>query len=917
MATPTKKYKNETDLPLADAIRHQARDFLLTDVSQESQTSRLFESYQSDPVGFVEKELDYFITEEQKEIAKSVLEYPITICESGNAIGKSLPLRTLVITPDGWRMIGDLKVGDYVAGKSGKFIRVLGVFPQGMQPTYKMTFNDGFSIQCSEDHLWTSISSHDKNRGKSWKTYTTLELRRILSQVMSIPVVEAVEFDEKKFQLKPYLMGALLGDGCFRFSNVSFSTADDEILNEIEYNLPPGHEVSYRNHFGCNIVSSTRDVAHPINEVLNALRYYGLAEKYSYEKEIPEEYMLGSTSQRKELLAGLMDTDGFCNSHGSCMFYSSSKVLALQVAELVQSLGGIAKVHDKQTSFTHKGIKKEGRKSYCVIIHLEFCPFKLSRKAERFKPQSNFHKKINRIIRSIEPIGKFESVCIMVDAKDGLFVTEHYVVTHNSFIAAFIAAWFYKVFPESQVYTTAAPPVENLQKILWGEIGKLIYKSPALFQGDKISLASLLVSRSPASFITGVAIPTSGSPTEREARFSGKHSPYILFIVDEGDAVPPEVYKGIEACMSGGFARLLILFNPRHESGAPYQMKKSGAAHVIQMSALTHPNVMTGMDVIPGAVTQAITVKRINEWTRLPRPDEVENYLKIPDSPEFFTVPDSLVGCSAKGSNGLLCQPLKAGFRIITNPAFSYMVLGQYPSISEDQLIAKEWILRAEARYETLAKLNGDKRPPKIQRSGLDVADMGNDLNVMTDRHFGIVFSPTIWSGVDPTETAKIAAETAREKNIQEIFVDSTGVGAGVPAGIRTHFITAYRIMVGARADESCEEGRFDRIRDQGFWALREFLRSDPSAALAPDEERDEELLALTYHKDPRFGYIKVADSDTLRSKLRRSADRANSLMLTFCPIPEDDNAPHMKTFNYIEDKKDGSRSANSGKRLY
>ena len=61
-----------------------------------------------------------------------------------------------------------------------------------------------------------------------------------------------------------------------------------------------------------------------------------------------------------------------------------------------------------------------------------------------------------------------------------------------------------------------------------------------------------LIIRSDKSFIQGVAIPMSGSPEEREAKFSGKHSPVLIFIVDEGDAVPEEVYKGIEGCMSGG-----------------------------------------------------------------------------------------------------------------------------------------------------------------------------------------------------------------------------------------------------------------------------------------------------------------------------------------------------------------------------
>ena len=75
----------------------------------------------------------------------------------------------------------------------------------------------------------------------------------------------------------------------------------------------------------------------------------------------------------------------------------------------------------------------------------------------------------------------------------------------------------------------------------------------------------------------------SGTEAQREAKFSGKHAPYLLFILDEGDAIPDEVYRGIESCMSGGHARLLIMFNPRAEVGEAYRMERDGRANVIKL----------------------------------------------------------------------------------------------------------------------------------------------------------------------------------------------------------------------------------------------------------------------------------------------------------------------------------------------
>jgi len=134
--------------------------------------------------------------------------------------------------------------------------------------------------------------------------------------------------------------------------------------------------------------------------------------------------------------------------------------------------------------------------------------------------------------------------------------------------AARVAVWWFKCFANSQVYTAAAPPESNLKKLLWGEIGSIAEKQSELFKTDEKT--SLHIQRSAQSFLTGVTIPASGTPAQREAKFSGKHAPYLLFIIDEGDAVPDEVYKGIESCMTGGHARLLIMFNPRAEMGEAY-----------------------------------------------------------------------------------------------------------------------------------------------------------------------------------------------------------------------------------------------------------------------------------------------------------------------------------------------------------
>lgn len=444
--------------------------------------------------------------------------------------------------------------------------------------------------------------------------------------------------------------------------------------------------------------------------------------------------------------------------------------------------------------------------------------------------------------------------------------------------AARISTWFFLKYADSQVYTTAAPPEDNLKRLLWGEIDKIALDHPGIFRGCR--LTNLNIGRGPRSFITGVRIPTSGTAAQREAKFSGKHAPHLLFIVDEGDAVPDEVYKGIESCMSGGYTRLLIMFNPRAERGAVYRMERDHQAYVINLSAIRHPNVITGEIKIPGAVDREKTVRRINEWTRPLVADE------RPDN-ESFRVPAGLVGSVARSLDGQTeYLPLKPGWRKVSNPAFFYMVLGVYPAQSEFQLISKAWIEAARARWDAYVAQHGETLPDVRPIMGQDVAEFGQDWNMTCFRYGGFV--PRFrhfWNGLDPDATGTRAAELYYTNNAEKCNVDATGVGSSVaPKMSRTRYrCRAYSIKVASSPTIQIEEGEFYELRDQLWWLCREWLRG-PEAMLPPDEGLVEELLTPTYGYAK--GRIKVMSKDEMRDLLKRSPDKADALNLTFAPEP-------------------------------
>lgn len=449
--------------------------------------------------------------------------------------------------------------------------------------------------------------------------------------------------------------------------------------------------------------------------------------------------------------------------------------------------------------------------------------------------------------------------------------------------AARIALWFYKVFDDAQVYTTAAPPEKNLRQILWGQIYSLTGAYPNTFVGDKIN-ADMYIERNPKSFITGVSIPSTGTPEQREAKFSGKHAPHLLFIVDEGDAVPAEVYKAIESCMSGGMARLLVMFNPRAEVGPVANMIRSRNGNIISISAFEHPNVVSGTDVFPGAITREKTVWRINEWTVPLAPGEKADL-------ECFDVPAHLVGAVAKRADGTLFAPLPAGTRRVIEPSFFYMVLGQYPPQSESQLISQVWIDNAVSRWLTYVARYGETPPLGIVPiCGMDVADMGKDTNQLCKRYGGFVAKLVGWKGVDVDMSALKASEHLSMLPFQDdsipVFVDATGVGAGVaPRMTRTGFTKAQSVMVANSPTEESELGKFYQLRDQLWWSAREWLRLDSGAMLPPDEELHQELRTPSYTVAEKE--IRITKKAIMKEMLGRSPDKAEALIMTFAPTKE------------------------------
>lgn len=467
----------------------------------------------------------------------------------------------------------------------------------------------------------------------------------------------------------------------------------------------------------------------------------------------------------------------------------------------------------------------------------------------------------------------------------------------KSFAAARIAIYFLKCFTDAQVWLTAAPPERNLRDILWAHILDVKTRKPSLFAEFNDRRMKIVRRFNSLSFLEGVSIPMQGTAAVREAKFSGKHAPHLIFIVDEGDAVPEEVYKGIESCMTSEYVRLLVLFNPRAPTGIIYEMEKKGLANVVELSALRHPNVITGKDVIPGAVSRGVTVRRINEWTRPLSEDEDIAAAKREESGDpdktIFSVPKYLENSVAVSTSGNKFDPLPMGRRKILEDGFYYMVLGQYPGIGSKQLIADSWIDDAVNRRKNYVALYGEIPPPGILPViGADIAEFGGDNNCACIRYGGFVAQFRVWAGLDPDQSADKLVEIHLEVNADTSKIDGMGVGSGVaPRMVRTgrdkgYDISAWSVKVSEKPSKMThtELGEFYSMRDEMAWRCREWLRLDPTAMLPDDPMLKEELKALEYDYFGG-GKIKLVEKKVLRERLKRSPDRADSLMMSFAPF--------------------------------
>ena len=287
---------------------------------------------------------------------------------------KAQPVDTVIDTPSGPRRFGDLAVGDYVFGSNGLPTMVVDVIKHGVIDAYRVLLNDGSSTICNGDHLWT-VHTRKQQYGSG------------NSMVMST---------EEMFARGPI-----------------------KHKSHYEFFLPEQPAVVFSDSQDLPMDPYLMGVIIGDGSTVNT----GLWGKKSYDKFIPDMYMRSSIEERIELIRGIMDSDGSINMDAPhrARFTTASEQLADQLVSLVRSVGGYAA--RRATS-----VRDGRRDSFTVALTTPFNPFHMPRKAKRYSGS----RKWFRAVASIEPMAPAEMMCITVAAEDGLYLTNDYIITHNS-----------------------------------------------------------------------------------------------------------------------------------------------------------------------------------------------------------------------------------------------------------------------------------------------------------------------------------------------------------------------------------------------------------------------------------------------------------------------------------------------------
>jgi replicative DNA helicase len=371
----------------------------------------------------------------------------LTVVGARPSMGKAQPLDARVLARHGWVRMGDVRVGDELASVDGKPSFVTGVYPQGRKAIYRVTLSDGRSTRACGEHLW-------RVNYRDWQTPRVVSTEKLIEMLGKARYrnrlwVDAYQGDhgsDEDLPLPPWVVGAMIANGNTTASTPRISTGDRENVDKLLDLMGGAVSATFDGRSTYSLPSTAGK-----NRLAEKLKEIGLWGSLSFEKRIPTSYLEASRQDRLALLAGLIDNDGWVETFGAVLYSTSSPGLAEDVRYLVRSLGGVCNIATKTPRYRNaEGDKVDGREHYTCSICLPCYrgAITLERKARRvIENKKGRQKRLN--VASVEYVGDEEAQCIAVSHPDHLYVTDDFIVTHNtSFLVTIAGAAVSRIGPD-------------------------------------------------------------------------------------------------------------------------------------------------------------------------------------------------------------------------------------------------------------------------------------------------------------------------------------------------------------------------------------------------------------------------------------------------------------------------------------
>lgn len=477
---------------------------------------------------------------------------------SGHGVGKGHPVELSVPTPAGQRRWGDLQPGDVLFGADGKPTEITHRHELGPRQIYRVVLCDGTFSLVTEDHLW-AVRSVAASSSSKHQVVSTAELMQagVMARTggrrepkWKLPLGRPALYPAVKVPVDPFLFGVWLSHG-----NEGGTTMGGKEASVDQWKGHCGRigmACTVSEHAGGRAVLDVPDMAAGLAEL-------GVLDTGIRHRSVTNLYLQSAAHTRYAVLSGLMEAGGDFDDNCRFYFEAISPALADEVPWLVRSLGGYA-WHENRV------LPGEPQEMWRVLVDLEsnerlFKDDGLMRPA--YGSAFATPPPPARHIVAIEPDGEAEAMCVTVAAKDGLYLANDFIPTHNSTWSGATICWFCNTRAPFKVGVTA-PSAPQLFDALWAETRSVFNRLPPAWR----DLWTITESR-----ITLKSAPDECFVTARTARadtpeaIAGIHSENTMLLVDEASGVSEAVYEAGGGSMSTPGAIMILTGNPTRSTG--------------------------------------------------------------------------------------------------------------------------------------------------------------------------------------------------------------------------------------------------------------------------------------------------------------------------------------------------------------